>query len=496
MKRYFLPTLIIFMSAQMFAQTVSDVLKYSYLRPSGTARYLGTGGAMGALGADFSTASSNPAGLALFRSNELTITPGIKFARTDASLPDNVNFEDDKSAFGFDNIGLVFNTTPRASRWKTFNVGIGFNRQNNYNQSIFYQGDAEGTIMNGFYNEIQQTIANGGTENDFDGFGAGLAWATGAVYDPIPFPEDDILEATYDFIGNEEANIGRSQTLTTFGGMNEMVLSFAGNYDEKLMIGATIGVPFVNYRLEGEYQESDPTDQVGSFDNLTYTEYLRTEGIGINLKLGAIYKIDQMFRLGVAFHTPTALGLTDNFSNTFTYYYTVNGISYGGEPALSPDGTFDYKLRTPWRAIASAGVILRKHGFISADVEWVDYSANRYNLTSNAPTTDDELYERQLNTGIGRAFQQTMNIRLGGELALDQFRLRAGVNLNGKPEQDADGFNTSFTLGAGVHTGAFFLDLGYRRSTGTGSVTPYFSAPTAVTDNVSNDIALTLGFKF
>ena len=350
--------------------------------------------------------------------------------------------------------------------------------------------------MNGFYNEIQQTIANGGTENDFDGFGTGLAWATGAVYDPIPFPEDDILEATYDFIGNEEANIGRSQTLTTFGGMNEMVLSFAGNYDEKLMIGATIGVPFVNYRLEGEYQESDPTDQVGSFDNLTYTEYLRTEGIGINLKLGAIYKIDQMFRLGVAFHTPTALGLTDNFSNTFTYYYTVNGISYGGEPALSPDGTFDYKLRTPWRAIASAGVILRKHGFISADVEWVDYSANRYNLTSNAPTTDDELYERQLNTGIGRAYQQTMNIRLGGELALDQFRLRAGVNLNGKPEQDANGFNTSFTLGAGVHTGAFFLDLGYRRSTGTGSVTPYFSAPTAVTDNVSNDIALTLGFKF
>lgn len=483
------------MSAQMFAQTVSDVLKYSYLRPSGTARYLGTGGAMGALGADFSTASTNPAGLALFRSNELTITPGLKFSRTDATLPGSETIEEDKSSFGFDNLGLVFNTTPRASRWKTFNVGIGFNRQNNFNQSVFYQGNAEGTIVQGFYEDAVQTFAQGGTPDDLDPYSGGLAWQTGAVYDPND-PNDNVWEATYDFLGNEKASVERSQTLTTFGSMNEMLLSFAGNYDEKLMVGATIGVPFVNYRLEGEYTETDVANRVDSFENLTYTEYLRTEGIGINLKLGVIYKINQMFRLGLAFHTPTALGLTDNYSNTFAYTYTQLGTTYEGNPVLSPDGTFDYKLRTPWRAIASGAVVLKKYGFISADVEWVDYSANRYNLTSNAPTSGDELYERELNTGIGRTYQQTMNVRLGGELALEQFRLRAGVNLNGKPEKGDDGFNTSFTLGAGVHTGSFFLDLGYRRYTGAGSVKPYSGAEAALTDNVSSDVALTLGFKF
>lgn len=492
MKRYFLPALLLFVSAQMFSQTVDDVLKYSYLRPSGTARYLGAGGAMGALGADFSTASSNPAGMALFRSNEFTVTPGLKFARTDATLPGSETIEEDKSTFVFDNLGLVFNTTPRASRWKAFNVGLGFNKQNNFNQSIFYQGNAEGTIVTGFYEDAVQTFANGGTPDNLDPYGAGLAWNS-AIYDLV---NDGVWKADYDFFHNPNANIERSQTLTAFGGMNEILLSFAGNYDEKLMVGATVGVPFVNYRLEGEYTETDINNLVDSFEYLSYTEYLRTEGIGINLKLGVIYKINQMVRLGLAFHTPTALGLTDNFSNTFAYTYTINGVTYNSDPALSPDGTFDYKLRTPWRAIASAGVVLNKHGFISTDVEWVDYSANRYNLTSNAPNTEDELYERELNNGISRAYQQTMNIRVGGELALDQFRLRGGVNLNGKPQKGADGFDTSFALGAGVHTGGFFLDLGYRRYTGTSSVKPYADAPIASADNVFSDVALTLGFKF
>jgi hypothetical protein len=48
--------------------------------------------------------------------------------------------------------------------------------------------------------------------------------------------------------GNENASVNRSHAVNTFGKMNEMVISFGGNYDEKLMIGATIGVPFVNYR--------------------------------------------------------------------------------------------------------------------------------------------------------------------------------------------------------------------------------------------------------
>ncbi|MCB0544538.1 MAG: outer membrane protein transport protein [Saprospiraceae bacterium] len=493
MKRYLLPALLCLMSAQLFAQTAADVLRYSYLRPGGTGRFLAVSGAMGALGADFGTLSTNPAGLALFRSDELTVTPGLKFAHTDATLPGGSTTGEDRSTFGFDNVGLVFNTSPRASRWKTFNVGIGFNRQSNFNQAIYYQGSAGGSIMNGFFDEANSVFTGGGSEQDLYPFGSGLAWQANAIY----FSGNDL---SYDFAGFENATVDRSHTLTSYGSMNEMLISFAGNYDEKLMVGLTVGVPFVNYRLEGEYIESDPggalDGNVPYFDRLSYTELLRTEGIGVNLKLGVIYKVNQMIRLGAAFHTPTSLGLTDSYSNTFQYAYEDGGGKYDGDVIFSPDGTTDYRLRTPWRAIASGGFILNKFGFIGVDVEWVDYGANRYNLNANGPSNESEVYERELNREIQLAYKQAMNIRVGGELALDDFRLRAGVNLNGKPEEGADGFNTAFTLGAGVRGESFFLDLGYRRNTGDGSVQPYAGAPLVTTDNTASDIVLTLGFKF
>ncbi|MCC6282554.1 MAG: outer membrane protein transport protein [Saprospiraceae bacterium] len=495
MKRYFLPIMMMFLSASAFSQTVSDVLRYSYLQPGGTARYLGAGGAFGALGAEFGAISQNPAGLAMFRTNELIFTPSLKFTSSETQLAggSNQTFDDDKSAFGFDNFGMVFNTTLKNSDWKTFNVAIGLNRQNNYHQSIYYEGQAAGSIMNGFFEDAQATFNSGGNEEDLYPFGSGLAWNTNAIY-----LQNDVLD--YDFSATPNAVLDRSQTLTTYGRMNEMILSFAGNYDERLMVGATVGVPFVNYRIEGEYNESDPGGGLDGnaqyFDNLTYTEYLRTEGIGVNLKLGVTYKISQALRIGGAFHTPTALRLTDTYSNTFAYTYEDgNGLS-SSPVENSPEGTTDYRLRTPWRAIASAAVVIKKYGFLSADVEWVDYGANRYNLNADVPSTENERIERELNRDIQQAYQQAMNVRLGGELAVKKFRLRAGVNLNGKPEEGKDDFSMGYSVGAGVRGNSFYLDLGYRRGTGQGSVAPYAGAPVATTDVVSSDVLMTLGFKF
>ncbi len=493
MKRSFLPLFFLLTTAPVFAQLAGDVLRYSYLQPGGTARYLGAGGAFGALGAEYSSLSNNPAGLAMFRSNELVFTPSLKFSKTEATLPGSEALEDTKSNFGFDNVGFIFNTTPRSAKWKTFNVGIGLNRLNNYHQAIYYEGDANGSVLNGFFADAQSVFNGGGDENGLDPFGSRLAYDANAIY-----YQDNVL--TYDFAGSENALVNRSHALNTSGRMNEMVLSFAGNYDEKLMIGATIGVPFVNYRLEGEYQETDPGGGVDGnvpfFSGLTYTEFLKTEGVGFNLKMGVTYRVNQMLRLGAAFHTPTYLGLTDTYSNTFAYDYEDGGGSILGEEQLSPDGISDYRLKTPWRAIGSAAVLFQKYGFLSADVEIVDYSANAYNLTADISNSDNQLAERELNNEIQRAFRQTTNIRVGGEVALDNFRLRAGVNLLGKPQAGETGYNMAYTAGAGIRGDAFYLDLGYRLSTGKGSVSPYAGAPVATTDNTSNEVLLTVGFKF
>ena len=493
MKKYILSTLLLgLIGFSLSAQTTGDVLRYSFLQPGGTARFLGAGGSFGALGAEFGSLSQNPAGIALFRSNELVVTPSLRFSNVDAQLPGSSSINDSKSSFAFDNFGLLFNTNPKNSHWKTANFGIGLNRQNNYNASIFYEGTANGTILNGLFDDAQSTINNGGTTDDLYPFDTKLAYDAGAI-----FLDPDNGEVTYDFIGNENASVSRSHAVNTYGKMNEMVLSFGGNYDEKLMVGATIGVPFVNYRLEGEYIEADKTSTVEAFDKLTYTEYLRTEGVGVNLKIGVIYKINQAFRVGATFHTPTALSLTDTYTNTFAYEYTVGGASYGGDP-ISPelDGISDYKLRTPWRASASAAAVIKKIGFVSADVEIVDYSNNRYNFTADVASQQNEADERAANSDIQRAYKQALNVRLGAELAIDNFRLRGGLNLLGKPQASEEGFNTAFTAGAGVRNQSFYLDLGWRHYMGKGLVQPYANAPIAATSNVTNDILLTLGFKF
>lgn len=273
MKRIFLSIVLFSIAAPAFSQQAADVLRYSFLSPGGTARFLGAGGAFTALGADFSTLSHNPAGLALFRSDELVFTPAIKFTGSESTLAGagNATLSDDKSNFHIDNFGLVFNTTPRNGLWRTFNVGLGFNRLNNFHQTYYYQGNADGSIVNGWFNEAEPIMNEGGTAaaETLYPFGAKLAWDAGAIYF-----NDDVPPLYSDFQLTPNANIVHTQTLATSGSMNEMVISFAGNYDEKLMVGATIGVPFVNYRLEGEYLEDDPNDNVEFFDNLSYRETL------------------------------------------------------------------------------------------------------------------------------------------------------------------------------------------------------------------------------
>lgn len=488
MKHHLLPLLLL-LSAAAFSQTAPDVLKYSYLTPGGTARYLGAGGAFGALGAEFSTLSQNPAGLAMYRTDELMLTPALRFSNTESTLAggNNAAIDESKSHFHFDNVGIVFNTTPRKGNWKTFNVGLGYNQLANYNQGIYYTGNAEGTILNNWFADAQVILSNG-TEDDLDPFTSRLAYDVNAIY----YQDNNLSD---DFAGNANATLERSQTLTQSGTMNEMVISFAGNYNEKLMIGATVGVPFVRYRLSGEYQEKDAGSVVDYFDDLNYTEDLSTDGIGVNFKFGVIYRASQALRLGAAFHSPTWLSLTDDYSNTFAYTYTDASGTFSDQ-AVSPGGNFDYKLATPWRASISGSYLIRKAGFLSAEVEWVDYSANKYNFTADIANTANQEAERQVNNEIQRLFEPKMNLRFGGEAVLDQFRLRAGVNLLGKPYANDSDYNMAYTFGGGVRGESFYLDLGCRLGRGEGSVVPYSGAPAVSTKNRVTDILLTIGFKF
>lgn len=477
-----------FMSSAL-AQGAFDALRYSTFEVSGTARSIGVGGGLGALGADFSTLGTNPAGLGMFRRSEFVLTPGFMITNTESRLlndSDRRTASENKGNFNLGALGVIVASKPRYGNWSTFNFGFGFNRIANFNQKVFFEGTSTGSIVDRF-----QELANGNA--GLDDFESGVAFDAFALYDEDPV--DGFYET--DFELEPSALIKREQFIETKGGITELVISLGGNYDEKFIIGATLGVPFISLTEEKQYREIDegtgPDGNVPFFDDLTYEEELTTTGIGLNFKLGMIYRINQMFRVGLAAHTPTGFRLEDSFRTSMEYNFTVNDPQTGF--AESPDGLFDYKLRTPWRLIGSFGVVIGKSGFVSAEVESVNYGKNSFSFDSFV----DE--EREANDGIKANLESALNIRLGGEFSYNIFRFRAGLNLLQSPLVGDNTTNNSISAGAGIRQKNFFADLAYKRFNVQETYVPYLLSDASLQQMVNNDIGtnqfvLTLGFKF
>ncbi len=483
---YFLFFLLAFLEIQ--GQTASDALRFSTWTPGSTARNLGAGGSMSALGADFSTISINPAGLAMYRKSEFMFTPSVNATSIDSRLISgggNPSFNEQVTRFALENIGLVIHTNPVSADWSTVNIAFGLNRLASFRQEFSYSGVSNGSITDRFVE-----LANGLSPDQLDQFEAGLAYDVGAIFEDSPGSNVYLN----DFFGNPE--VLRNQSFNATGGINELTFSVGANYKEKLMIGATIGVPIINYDQETTYGESDTTGTIEFFDNLNYREELSTSGIGINLKLGIIYRPVHALRIGVGVQTPTFMGLSDSYNSFLAFKFDDENLPF---EAQSPEGTFDYSLQTPWRLSGSVGVIIQKMGFITAEVEYVDYSASQFNFTSNSTQFAED--ERFVNNNIQNTFQSGLNARLGGELALNKARLRAGYGINRSPFQGDNNFNSFFTAGVGVRESSFYIDLAYQRRLTEEGFVPYTLLDPGneqiVENNITNNrFLLTLGFRF
>ncbi|MDH3711231.1 MAG: long-chain fatty acid transporter, partial [Cyclobacteriaceae bacterium] len=146
-------------------------------------------------------------------------------------------------------------------------------------------------------------------------------------------------------------------------------------------------------------------------------------------------------------------------------------------------------LRTPGRLKGGVTLFFEKYGFVTADVEWVDYAGS--NFSSNEFSFSDA------NQQIDR-FQSVLNYKVGAEFRYNVARFRAGYSLQGDPleETGVDRSRQSFTAGLGVHHKEFFADVAYVRSNYDKTASPYSGAPVALIDQTTENIVLTLGMKF
>ena len=482
------------------AQVIGDALRYAYTEPSGTARTLGLGGAISAIGADFSTLSKNPAGLAWFRKSELILTPSLVLTDVTSELTGGDIRDRSRSKINFNNLGFVIKGRDRrGTDLKFLNFAFGYNRIADFHQNSNFAGTTPGSITDRFLELTSDGNPNTPnlTPDELDNFEAGLAYDTGALFETGGSGQGFFYDT--DFNPGELSE--KSQFIETTGGINEFTFSMAANLREKLMIGATIGVPVVSFNESKTYNQTDEDDSTEFFDELEFKENLTQTGTGINLKIGAMFRATQAIRIGVAVHTPTSFNLEDNFTSSLRYVFT-DGTERQEFTAESPDGSFNYKVKTPMAIIGSGAFIIGKMGLITAELEWQDYTATEFNFNETTEEAD-LIYEADLNNQIKENFKSAVKIRLGGEFAYESLRLRAGYGLLGSPYIEGDSFYNTFSAGIGLRQKTFYMDLGYRHSAIGETYVPYvtFDRETNPQQEVLNSInkntfLLTFGFRF
>lgn len=481
-----------FISSIANGQTMSDVLRYSFTNPSGSARFLGVGGSMGAMGADYSAISANPAGLGAYWTSEFVVSPSILSSTTNSVFSNNTTNGRTVANLKMDNFGLVINRKPRRGLLKSFNTAIGMNKIADFNDEFGFSGYTNGSIAERF-NER----ANGKIIDNLDPFEGDLAYATGVVYAP-----DENSNYITDFIPEDFTT--KLQDVDQEGGINELLFGFGGNLGDKFLLGATIGVPFLNYETTKTYEEEDIGDEIPAFNRLEFTEYLNTSGVGFNFKAGLIAKLTRNFSVGGSIHSPTVYSLTDNYFTQLTYNFTDQGETQE-LTERSPDGSFRYRLSTPWKLIGSVGFKKKVGdvaGFINGDVEWIDYRNGVLDLTRNSDAIEDLILSEDINEQVESQLLSALNLKVGGELAYNKFRVRGGYNLLGSPYAADEGvFFSAYSLGLGWREDKYYLDFGWRTQRIEEGYIPYQVLDDDRLQLVENSIknnkmAVTLGFQF
>ncbi|MES2838154.1 MAG: hypothetical protein V4667_11560 [Bacteroidota bacterium] len=468
-------------SMQANAQNEVDALRYSQITFGGTARSTAMGGAFGALGADFSTLSSNPGGLGVYRKSEFSVTPSIYYQST-ASDYNSVLNEDEKYNLNFNNFGFVLSNKigkdDDIPEWKFVNFGFGYNRYNNFNNRMFIQGRGTSSILDTYLND-----ANGTSPDNLDQFGSGMAFNTYLI---------DTVPSTINRYFSDITSGGQTQqkTFESTGGMGETVFSVGGNYADKIFVGGTFAFPRVRYSEEVMYEEADDLNSIGFFKSMQLNQRLNVTGSGFNFKGGIIFKPADFVRIGASLHTPSFFRLTETYSADITGNFD-NGSTYTSE---SPSGKFDYRLKTPMRATGSLAFVLGKYAVISGEYEFVDYASAKLRSTKYNFNAE--------NSEVKRKYTAAGNLRTGAEVKYENFAFRLGYALYGNPFKS--GINNStrnnYTVGLGWRDEDYYLDVAtvfsnYKENYYLYDPSVTLVNPTKNTIN-SKSFLLTFGYRF
>jgi hypothetical protein len=494
---YIISLVLITYNLSYSQQYVDNALIFSNNDYSGTARFVGMGGAFGALGGDFSAIAINPAGLGVYRSSEFTFSPGMSY-NSNSSTYINNNVDESAYNMNFNNLGFVasYDLENTDTRWVNFNFGVGFNRINDFNNKVLFQGVNNSSLMEIF--NIEANAINSSDPYDLDGMYEFLIWDAYIMnYDTLAGEfYTNITDEIYLDADNFEIN--QRKIIETEGSVSEFNFSFGGNYAHKLYIGASIGITRLRYDEYSSHYEYEtagvPILDLNGFDFRTHS---KTKGTGYTMKFGVIYKPIDFIRVGASLHIPTFYDLNQEFYNEVYGYFENPPV----EHSKSPVQTYKYSLETPLRAVGSVGFQIGKIGLIDIDYEYADYSKMSLDDKFNSDNVIEDNYY------IKTIYKETHNIRFGAEFRTGPLYYRAGGRYSTSPYTSVsineDYNEITLSGGIGYREKNFFIDFAFAQKSSSYNTIAYdlnayypsYENKLANIDNKLNKFILTIGFK-
>ncbi|MDR2622902.1 MAG: outer membrane protein transport protein [Dysgonamonadaceae bacterium] len=436
MKKNLFIAVFLFVSVCLFGQGPGEIDAYRFSKNdlSGTARGQAMGGAFGALGGDMTGVAINPAGIGIYRRSEVIFNAALTFNQTKA-LFNGTEEKKGNTKLSCDNFAYIGYFPLRNDDSYSLNFGFNYNRLKSFDRK--YQ--VSGKDMASSLTDYMAEAAHGTQKSWWDKYAEindqfysndmnsprwlGILGWNGYLINANPNSNN-----AYESLLNKGETVDPKLVVHERGSIGAYDFTLGANLNDMLYVGTTLTYTDISYVANTLYSEKF---DIGGFglDN----EY-NTEGSGLQLKLGVIFKPVDALRLGVSYHSPTWYNLTDYYRGILT----PNGIYDGGDmlvnPVSTPEGAYyEYNFRTPDVWTFSVAAVLGKVAVISLDYEYKDYAGMKF---SKRYANDYDFGSE--NDYIKEDFKSSSTIRAGAEIRFTpRFSGRLGTAWTQNPYESA-----------------------------------------------------------
>mgnify|MGYP000843849709 FL=1 len=457
-----------------YAQQIQDLPLFGLEQRTGTARFQAMAGAFGALGGDFSALAINPAGAAVFKHSQMGF--GLSHFQTENNTQLNAtNTQANKGHLGFNQAGIVFvYDNSKNSPWKKISLALNSDNSNQYKSRVNAKGNTSNGLDQYFLHYangtpfgdilkldgelLEEAYLNIGSQIGYAAQQAFLGYYSG-VLDPAELDNNSISSYVSNALYQQ---VRQNHHIQTKGRNSKFVATTAAQYKDFLFLGA--GLEFQNLVFEKQgrinedgYSANSPIQYI-DFDN-----FIRTDGNGVALSLGAIARVSQFLRLGVSYKTPTWYTLSEKTHQQIGSNLEDVDIEFIDQNQINLFE--DYRITIPSKITLSGALVVGKRGLISVDYSQQDFSTARFK-----PLNDP--YFSNLNSAANNDLGTVNSLNIGGEFNLSRWSFRVGYSAQNSPfvNNTVNTINTSSGLGWVFNGGR--IDFAYSQWEQSQSVSP------------------------